>query len=170
MQAKIEAPKPRTFGALHFLSREFMRPGVQIPRMRITTRQSITDEAAGMSDQKFYYAPYFSTDPIPGGHEVASANDYREAQSELAALREELAVAHGDNSDMAEVLTFKSLSLIRAGKQLADAEQRNVRLIELLKSIQTTWNVPDPSDADHACWAAIESALNPKPEASSHEN
>ncbi|MGO2711613.1 MAG: hypothetical protein ACTIAS_06245 [Pseudomonas helleri] len=91
-------------------------------------------------------------------------SDYDSALTQVAALREELAAA----AWIIKETLGKDASDLRV--QLADAERRNAELIELLRMIDKTWNVQDPSDDDRACWVAIDAAINPKPEASSHEN
>ena len=85
--------------------------------------------------------------------------DFRAAQSELAAFREELA-------EIKESLAYRGSLLNRiqqraevAEQRLADAERRNASDLELLRRIDEAWNVPDPSEEDRACWAAIDAAL-----------
>lgn len=73
-----------------------------------------------MSDKKIYYAPYFSTDPIPGGHPIVSANDWLDSQLQLAALREELAECKRDRDR-------EQRAAIEANKELKAAGQRNVQ-------------------------------------------
>ncbi|MGP5275198.1 ead/Ea22-like family protein [Pseudomonas helleri] len=110
---------------------------------------------------------------VPACEFIAAANpaavlslisDYDSALTQVAALREELAAA----AWIIKETLGKDASDLRV--QLADAERRNAELIELLRMIDKTWNVQDPSDDDRACWVAIDAAINPKPEASSHEN
>ena len=85
-----------------------------------------------MSNSKIYYAPYFSTEPIVGGHAIVSANDYDAAQPELSALREELASRN-------EVIAMKAREVVEAQAAVSDwarkckaAEQRNSALVDQL--------------------------------------
>lgn len=88
-----------------------------------------------MSNSKVYYAPYFSSVPIEGGHAVVSANSYAAAQSELAALREELAseTERANANALRERHAKQDLNSIQ--QRLAAAEQRNAeQLQELVKA------------------------------------
>lgn len=121
---------------------------------------------------------------------------FEDAQSELAALREDLSIFIKAQlgvsiAEPGESFVQTSLRLLRMSKRraaefgipecenlekdievfsendelqqhLAAADQRSADLIELLKKISKTWNTPDPTDDDRACWDAIDDALNPK--------
>jgi predicted nucleic acid-binding Zn-ribbon protein len=60
--------------------------------------------------------------------EVVLAEDYDAAQSELAALREELAKYEQRDADLVKAMTA-------ADERLTAAEQRNAELVELLRDI-----------------------------------
>jgi len=126
---------------------------------------------------------------------------YEETQSQLAALREELAkvaserdkLRNGLESDMAEIDRIQSVhdaKFVQCRKlrvSLADAERRNsvhlkmiAGLVEyadgLLADVNNAWryagSTGDPEvheDQDYAEAVALIAALNPNPEAASHD-
>ncbi len=106
-------------------------------------------------------------------------------QSQLAALREEL--AQTKRTAITEILALNSTLREQAKslaamsdreleiaaehadglqQRLADAERRNAGLIELLRSLRTN---ADPKLFSSGQLAQVDTALNPNPEAASHD-
>lgn len=100
-----------------------------------------------MTDKKIYYAPYFSTDPLPGGHEIVSANDWRTAQAELAALREELAAEKSRSDREMDLADEESAALREAIRDLKDWREHSQSLsafASIIARAEAVTPVPGP--------------------------
>lgn len=108
--------------------------------------------------------------------ELVSRIDYDTAQSQLAALREELATANNAYRIVLDTSQQMFERMQTVEQRLADAERRNLLLEELVIDVQKAFNFDpagscyNPGIAFVRPWSirAI-AALNPNPEAASHD-
>lgn len=116
-------------------------------------REELSDELvkhlqAGVLDSRKAYT-YMWDDVCIG---AALAQEY--AQSELAALREELARVQKISDN------YYSLT-VEANQRLADAERRNAELVELLQECVNTVRFGEDFDLPVTTMARIDAALKP---------
>lgn len=98
--------------------------------------------------------------PVPDFNAVKCAADVQAAQSELAALREELVTAKAECQLHENVRASVIRDAVDVIQRLTAAEQRNAGLVELLRKAR---RAIDPSCAGKSLRGELDAALRTKP-------